>query len=68
VGSAESSLPGFFILSIVKPKHFGFLALNTLLSVFGYFVTPNSVVVSVPMLAFLFFHNYKDKKYLCDSL
>ena len=56
-------LTGFFILSILHPTNFRFLVLNTLLSVLAYFVTPNSVVVSVPLMAFLFFQNYKNKKY-----
>jgi len=58
----------FFILSLLNPTHFGFLVLNTLLSVLGYFVTPNSVVVSVPLMTFLFLHNYKNKKYYFVTL
>ncbi|WP_317898892.1 hypothetical protein [Aurantibacillus circumpalustris] len=56
-------LCGFYILSFLNPTHMRFLALNTLLTVLAYFVTPNAVVVSVPLMTFLFFHNYKNKKY-----
>ena len=56
-------LCAFYILSFVNPTHMRFLALNTLLSVLAYFVTPNAVLISVPLMAFLFFHNYKNKKY-----
>ena len=56
-------LCGFYILSFLNPTHMRFLALNTLLSVLAYFVTPNAVLISVPLMAFLFFHNYKNKKY-----
>jgi hypothetical protein len=54
---------GLFILSFLNPTHLRFLTLNTFLSVLAYFVTPNSVLVSVPLLVFLFFYNYKNRAY-----
>jgi hypothetical protein len=53
----------FFILSINNPLHRGYLILNTLMAIVGYFVNPNSVVASIPVLFYLFLHNYRDKKY-----
>jgi hypothetical protein len=56
-------LMSFSVLSFMNPKHMGFLVLNTVLSVLAYFVTPNAVLISVPLMAFLFFNNYQNKKY-----
>jgi hypothetical protein len=53
----------FFVLSVFNPTRLSFIVLNTFLSVLAYFVTPNAVVVSIPMLAFLFLHNCKNPRY-----
>lgn len=53
----------FFILSFLKPQSFRFAVLNTLMCILGYFVNPNSLIVSFPFAMFLFFHNYRNKTY-----
>lgn len=59
---------GFYVLSLVYPRDLRFLVLNTFLSVLGYFLTPNIVIVSVPLMAYLFLHNYKDKRYYAATI
>lgn len=53
----------FFVLSILDPYNLRFTALNTILSLTGYFVSPNSVLVSVPFLFYLFLCNYTNLRY-----
>jgi hypothetical protein len=53
----------FFITSILNPFNLRLLALNTTLSVLGYFVNPNSLLVSAPFLFYIFLHQYKNRKY-----
>ncbi len=53
----------FFVLSFVQPTNFRFAILNTLLCVVGYFVNPNSLIVSFPFSIFLLLHNYREKTY-----
>ncbi len=53
----------FFVLSIKDPFHRSYLILNTLMAIVGYFVNPNSVVASIPLLFYLFLHHYRDKRY-----
>lgn len=58
----------FFIVSIYNPTNIKFIFLNTVLSYIGYLVNPNSVLVSAPFLCFMFFHNYKNKRYYFVSI
>ena len=58
----------FFILSIRQPENLRFIALNTTMAVAGYFINPNSTLVAVPFLFYLFLHNYKRKAYYFTSL
>lgn len=53
----------FFILSIFQPKNTKYIVVNTCMAVVGYFVNPNSVVASVPLLFFIFLHNYRHRNY-----
>lgn len=53
----------FYVLSFLKPQSFRFAILNTLMCILGYFVNPNSLIVSFPFAMFLFFHNYKEKTF-----
>jgi hypothetical protein len=58
----------FFILSIHHPKKTTFTLLNTLMAVTGYYVNPNSILVSVPLMLYLFICNYKYKRYYLVNL
>ncbi|MBL7933665.1 MAG: hypothetical protein JNL60_17310 [Bacteroidia bacterium] len=53
----------FYILSFLNPHSFRFAVLNTLMCIVGYFVNPNSLIVSFPFAMFLFLNNYKEKAY-----
>ena len=53
----------FFVVSILNPKKIGFVMLNTVLAIVGYFVNPNSVIVSMPVLFYIFLHHYKNPRY-----
>lgn len=53
----------FFVLSILSPKRLRFILLNTLMAILGYYINPNSVLVTAPFLLYLFLHNYKNKNY-----
>lgn len=57
----------FFVLSFLNPRHLKFVALNSLMASLGYFINPNSVIVSAPLLAYLLFINYRNKKYYLIS-
>lgn len=52
-----------FILSIVNPQSVLLLFLNSVMAILAYYVNPNSLLVSVPFLAYLFFIHYKNKTY-----
>lgn len=52
-----------FIFSLYKPENLKLIAINTFLSYVAYLVNPNSVIVSAPLLVYLFFTNYKNKAY-----
>lgn len=53
----------FFIVSVLNPNNLKMLTVNTLLAVLAYFVSPNSVMVSVPFLFYIFLSNYRNKTY-----
>ena len=61
-------LTSFYIISILNPQNFRFIFINTALSIAGYFVNPNSVLLSVPFLFFIFLSNYRDRKYYLVTL
>jgi hypothetical protein len=58
----------FFILSILNPSKLSFILLNTIMAIVGYFVNPNSVLVSGPVLFYIFLYNYKNAKYYLLNL
>lgn len=58
----------FFITSIYNPRSLKLIALNTVCAVVGYFVNPNSLVASAPVLAFIFLNNYSRPKYYLVTL
>jgi hypothetical protein len=53
----------FFIVNMVDPKKLAIVFINTVLGVLGYFVNPNSILVTAPFLFYVFLHNYRNKKY-----
>jgi len=58
----------FFVLSILKPDNLRLIALNTILALTGYFVSPNSVLVSVPFLFYIFLHHFKNPRYYITTV
>ena len=57
-----------FVVSLLNPKNYRFILINTFLAYVGYLVSQNSVIVSAPFLFYLFLINYKDKKYYIYSV
>lgn len=55
------------IVSLYHTKNYKLILLNTFLSYVGYLVNPNSVLVSCPILFYLFLYNYKNIKYYVYS-
>jgi hypothetical protein len=53
----------FFVISLLNPKNYRFILINTFLAYVGYLVNQNSVLVSAPILFYLFLLSYNDKKY-----
>jgi hypothetical protein len=53
----------FFVTSLYNPRLMRLVALNTVCAIIGYFVNPNSVVVSAPVMLFIFLHNYRRISY-----
>jgi|GEM_PF-319473 len=58
----------FFIVTLLDPQNLKFVLVNTIMAVTGYFVNPNSVLVSAPFLLFVFLNNYQNKKYYYASI
>jgi hypothetical protein len=52
-----------FILSIHKPTKPGYILLNTFCAYLAYLVNQNSLLVSLPLLFYLFLHNYRSRSY-----
>ena len=52
-----------FILSIVNPQSIFLLFFNTVMSVLGYYINQNSVLVSVPFLFYIFLIHRTNKTY-----
>lgn len=58
----------FFVVNLIDPKNYKFIFINTLFSFIGFLVNPNSVLVSVSFLLYLFLINYKEKQYYKASV
>lgn len=52
-----------FILSLHDPKRLSYIALNSFCAYLGYLVNPNSLLVSLPVLFYIFLHNYRSRSY-----
>lgn len=50
----------FYILSLLNPYRLNLLAFNVVMAMIGYFVNPNSVLVSAPFIFYVFLHHYKN--------
>lgn len=53
----------FFVVSFFNPNDFKMLMLNGVMLLLGYYINPNSVLISAPFLAYLFQFHYKQKKF-----
>jgi hypothetical protein len=53
----------FFIISLLEPKNMRWAAINTVLSVAGYFANQNSIIISAPVLFFVFLKNADQGRY-----
>jgi hypothetical protein len=58
----------FFVISILHPRHIGYLLLNTAMAVTGYFINPNSIFISAPLLFYFFLINYRNPRYYVTVL
>jgi hypothetical protein len=58
----------FFIISFLQPQKLTWIAINTVMAVIGYYVNPNSALVSGPFLFYIFLHNYADRRYYLFTL
>lgn len=57
----------FLIVSMHNPHHKIYIGLNVFLAYVGYLVLPNSLLVTLPVLFYLFLLNYKDKLFYVVS-
>jgi hypothetical protein len=57
-----------FVVSLNDPKNHRYILINVFLAYVGYLVNPNSVLVSAPVLFYLFLMNYQDKKFYIYSV
>jgi hypothetical protein len=58
----------FFVISFLHPQHLVALLFNSLLAVVGYFVNPNSLLVSIPFLVYFFLQHFKNPRYHAFNL
>lgn len=58
----------FFVINLLHPKNYKFIFINTLFSIIGFLVNPNSLLISVPFLFYLFLNNYSHKRYYKVSI
>lgn len=53
----------FFVVNMLNPYHLKFFMFNVILCMIGYFVNPNSVIVSAPFVFYVFLHNFKNNRF-----
>lgn len=53
----------FFVVTFLQPRKMKYFFLNILLLEIGYFINPNSIIVSVPFLLFSLFTNYRERRF-----
>ena len=53
----------FFVVSFYNPKKYNYILINSFLAYVAYLVNPNSVIISVPSLFYLWLQNYSEKKF-----
>lgn len=57
----------FFVINLLDPKNYKFIFINSFFSIIGYLVNPNSILISLPFLFYVFLNNYQYKKYYVAS-
>lgn len=57
----------FFVHSLHDPHNLRLLTLNSAMSVIGFFVNPNTLLLSAPVLFYLFLKNFRDPRYYLAS-
>lgn len=56
----------FFVISLHHPEKYGYILINSFLAYIAFLVNPNSVVISIPCLFYLWLQNYTNRKfYVC---
>ena len=58
----------FFVISLHNPKKYNYILLNSFLAYIAFLVNPNSVVISVPCLFYLWLQNYTNKHFYVYAL
>ena len=58
----------FFVISLHNPKKYNYVLLNSFLAYIAFLVNPNSVVISVPCLFYLWLQNYANKRFYVYAL
>jgi len=58
----------FFVVNILNPNNLLFFALNACLAVIGFFVNPNSALVSLPFCFYIFLHQPKNIQFYKTSI
>ncbi|MCC6371358.1 MAG: hypothetical protein IT236_10165 [Bacteroidia bacterium] len=53
----------FFIFSVLHPQRLAFILLNSFAAYVGFLANQNSIIVSAPLLFYLFLLNYNNKKF-----
>ncbi len=53
----------FFVISFLNPKNLRWILINSIFAIVGFFVNPNSTIVSLPFAVFVFLNNYKQISY-----
>jgi len=53
----------FFVLNVVDPNRMKAIFLNVFMVVLGYYVSPNSLLLSVPFVLWIFLHNYRNIRF-----
>lgn len=58
----------FFVVNMLNPYNLKMFLFNVVFAMLGYFVNPNSILVSAPFLFFVFLHHYKSPRFYATTL
>jgi len=53
----------FYVINVIHPNKERVFVLNTVLSVIGYFINPNLIIVAVPFYFFMFLNHYQSIRF-----